>query len=266
MILFDQAGAGARTATTFGPPGSLQSFVEHFWIQRKTPTPAEPLWRIPPDANPYLIFTASALNSGEPRVRCMLVGPCSTFLDIPVGNRVYTCGVRLRPGVLRLLARLPACELTNEALPVEEVFGARGLQLLDQLGEPTSWDQAPLRMAEFLRRELTQHDSFRPLPIHRIGRVDELAEEVGCATRTLHYRMTQDIGFSPKLWLRIERLHRAVASSIARVKPWAEIATNCGFADQAHMVREFKALLGESPTAWSRRSPFVPLAEAAGAE
>jgi AraC-like DNA-binding protein len=248
----------------FSPPPSLQPFVEHFWVQRKIPASTEQLWRIPPDANPYLIFTASA--SGQPRARCRLVGPCSTFLDIPVGGRVYTCGVRLRPGVLRLLVRLPASELTNEALPIEEVFAARGLQLLDQLGEPTSWDQAPVRMAEFLRRELTRHDSFRPLPIHRVGSVDELAGNVGCATRTLHHRVTQDIGFSPKLWLRIERLHRAIASSIARIKPWAEIATSCGFADQAHMVREFKALLGESPTIWSKRSPFVPSAEAAGAE
>jgi len=248
-----------------GAPRSLQPFVEHFWTQRKVPASAEQLWRIPPDANPYLIFTASSSTSGEPRVRCMLVGPCSRFLDIPVGNRVYTCGVRLRPGVLRLLARLPVFELTNEALPIEEVFAARGLRLLDQLGEPASWDQAPARMAEFLRRELAKHDSFRPLPIRRTRSVDALAEEVGCATRTLHYRVVQEVGFSPKLWLRIERLHRAIASSIARVGPWAEIATNCGFADQAHMVREFKALLGESPTAWSRRSPFVPLAEAAGA-
>jgi len=266
MILFDQAGAGARTATMFGPPGSLQSFVEHFWTQRKIPASAAQSWRIPPDANPYLIFTASASTSGEPRVRCMLVGPCSTFLDIPVGDRVYTCGVRLRPGVLRLLARLPAFELTNGALPVEEVFGVRGRQLLDQLGEPTSWNHAPLRMAEFLRRELTRHGSFRPLPIHRVGSVDELAEDVGCATRTLHYRAMQDIGFSPKLWLRIERLHRAIASSIGGARPWAEIAANCGFADQAHMVREFKALLGESPTAWSKRSPFVPSAETACAD
>jgi len=265
MILFDQAGAAARTATMFRPPRSLQSFVEHFWVQRKIPASADQLWRIPPDANPYLIFTASALTSGEPRVRCRLVGPCSRFLDIPVGNRVYTCGIRLRPGVLRLLVRLPASELTNEALPIEEVFAAGGLQLLDQLGESTAWDQAPLRMAEFLQRELTKHDSFRPLPIHSVGSVDELAEDVGCATRTLHHRVMQEIGFSPKLWLRIERLHRAIASSIARVKPWAEIAMNCGFADQAHMVREFKALLGESPTAWSKRSPFLPPVEA-GAE
>ncbi|MGH8125830.1 MAG: helix-turn-helix domain-containing protein [Bryobacteraceae bacterium] len=258
MILFDQAGAGARTATMFAAPPSLRPFVEHFWTQRDVSPSIDQPWRIPPDANPYLIFTVLESASRELRTRCMLVGPCSSFLDIPVRGRVFTCGVRLRPGVLPLLTRLPAFELTNGALPVEEAFGSRGRVLLEQLSEPTFWDQAPQRMAEFLRRELTERGSFRPLSVHGIDRVHELAEIVGLSDRTLHHRVAQQIGFSPKLWLRIERLHRAIGCSLNRVRPWSDIAKHCGFADQAHMVREFTALLGESPTTWSKRSPFLP--------
>ena len=261
MILFDQAGAGARSATMWVPPLQLQPFVEHVWLQWEAAVPVGQCWRIPPDASPYLIFTVWKSATHDFHARCMLVGSCSGFLDIPVHDRVFTCGIRLRPGVLPLLTRLPAFELTNGAMTAEEAFGARGRRLLQQLGELTAWDQAPRRMARFLRDELREYGSFQPLPIHRAGSVCDLAEVVGCSTRTLRHRVAQQIGFAPKLWLRIERLHRVLMLSMSRQRPWSDIATHCGFADQAHMVREFTDLLGESPTAWSGRSPFLPANE-----
>lgn len=223
--------------------------------------PPDLAWRIPPDANPYLIFTAWKPTACEPYVRCMLVGPCASFLDIPVHSRVFTCGMRLRPGVLPLLTGVPAFELTGRALPVADIFGARGRQLLEQLSEPAAWGEAPRRMAAFLVREFARRPRFQLLPARSVGSVHELAEVTGLASRTLHHRVTQDIGLAPKLWLRIERLHRAIASSTNRIVPWSDVAAHCGYADQAHLVREFSELLGESPTIWSRRNPFLPTTE-----
>lgn len=266
MILFDQAGAGTRTANLFAAPLPLQAFVEHIWTQGDISAPVDLAWRIPPDANPYLIFTAWASAAGGPRTRCVLVGPCAGFLDIPVHGRVFTCGVRLRPGVLPLLTGLPAFEMAGQAWSVADIFGARGRQLLEQLGEPSSWTEAPLRLAAFLAREFAKHSRFRPLPVQRADSVRDLAEIAGLATRTLHYQVTQNVGLAPKLWLRIERLHRAIASSTNRVGPWSDVAARCGYADQAHLVREFSELLGEPPSVWSRRNPFLPLTEPPSAE
>lgn len=265
MILFDQAGAGANSAMMFRAPPALRPFVEHFWTLREITAAVDQPWRIPPDANPYLIFTASESSFREFRTRCILVGPGASFLDMPVRGRLFTCGVRLRPGVLPLLIRLPAIELADRAMPIDEAFGARGRGLLERLSDPASWDLAPRLMAEFLMRELAERPSFEPFPIDRAASVHELAGAVGLSTRTLHHRVIQQIGVSPKRWLRIERLHRAIAASMNRICSWSDVAMHCGFADQAHLVREFADLLGESPTAWSRRSPFLPSADAADA-
>jgi AraC-like DNA-binding protein len=81
---------------------------------------------------------------------------------------------------------------------------------------------------------------------------------VGWSARTLQYRVTEQIGVSPKRWLRIERLHRAIAALLIDGRTWSDIAADCGFADQSHMAREFVDLLGESPTTWRKRGPFVP--------
>lgn len=259
--MFDQAGAGAGTAKMMSAPPALQPFVEHFWTQRKFACSAGERWRLPPDANPYLILTVSDSTSDRPRVVCRLVGPASGLFDIPVDGRAFTCGVRLRPGVLPLLVRLPASEIANGSLRVEEVFGARGRRLLEQHEEPAAWDRAPQRMAEFLRRELADHESFQALPARRVSSVRELAEAAGWSARRLQYRVTEQIGVSPKRWLRIERLHRAIAASLTGGRSWSEIAAHCGFADQPHMVREFVDLLGECPTTWRKRGPFVPSEE-----
>lgn len=266
MILFDQAGAGARTAKMMAAPPPLRPFVEHFWIQGKVAARAGELWRIPPDANPYLIFTATRSVSDGIGVHCRLVGPASGLFDMPVAGRVFTCGVRLRPGVLPLLTHLPASELTDGYMSVADAFGARGRLLLEQLQDPAPWNRAPQRMAGFLWRELAERSSFRPLPARSVHTVHELADMVGWSARALQYRVREQIGVSPKRWLRIERLHRAIAASLQGRVAWVDVAMRCGFADQAHMVREFVDLLGESPTAWRKRGPFLPPEDSADGE
>ncbi|HEX7341892.1 MAG TPA: AraC family transcriptional regulator [Rhodanobacteraceae bacterium] len=259
MILFDQAGTAASSATMFKVPLALQPFVEHFWTLRESLPSNAQRWRIPPDANPYLIFTVSRSASGRSHADCRLVGPATGFFDMPVAGRVFTCGARLRPGVLPMLTRLPASTLTNDALHVDEIFGARGRRLLEQLSGALHIDtQAPRLMASFLLREFRQDGAFRLLPARHVHSVQELAGMLGWSPRTLQTRVADQVGLPPKLWLRIERLHRAIALAMQADRAWCDIALHCGFADQAHMVREFVALLGESPGVWQRRNPFAP--------
>jgi AraC-like DNA-binding protein len=137
---------------------------------------------------------------------------------------------------------------------VEEVFGARGRSLMNRLNEFKSSNQALGVLADFLGGELAGCEYSLPLSQDRCNRVQEMAAQAGMPIRTLHSRLMQHVGLSPKRLLRIERLHRVLANSQIRSVPWALLAATCGFADQAHMIREFQELLGEPPTAWSRRS------------
>ena len=64
------------------------------------------------------------------------------------------------------------------------------------------------------------------------------------------------MGISPKWLLRRYRLHE-VTERLATGTPidWAALATDLGFADQAHLSRDFADLFGEPPTAYARRYP-----------
>ncbi len=125
---------------------------------------------------------------------------------------------------------------------------------MNRLNEFRSSIQAVGVLAVFLGRELAGCKYTLPLSYGRCNRVEEMAAQAGMPIRTRHSRLMQQVGLSPKRLLRIERLHRVLANSRVRSVPWAQLAVTCGFADQAHMIREFRELLGESPTAWSSRS------------
>lgn len=253
MIHLDQAGAGAAEARIFPPSRAQKPFVENFWVQQTGSEPRGRSWRIIPDASPNLIFVVSREGS-HTHERCFLVGPRSRFADVTMADRILTCGARLRPGALPLLTRYPASDFTDRSVPVEDVFGARGKMLLEQLGELRSPLPAVGTISSFLSQEWPGQDPFDRLPLGRYTRVGEMAAQTSLPVRTLRSRLMQYVGLSPKRVIRIERLQRALVSAQGRAIAWAEVAAIAGFADQAHMSREFSDLLGESPTAWGHRS------------
>ena len=77
-------------------------------------------------------------------------------------------------------------------------------------------------------------------------RIDALADALGCSRRHLAKRFAEEVGASPKLAARLIRFEAARAR-LGSV-PLARLAAEHGFADQAHLSREFRALGGVSPT------------------
>lgn len=259
MFLLDQAGAGKHLSTIYFPDRGLQPFVEHFWIQQ-TPFPnkLKQPWRIVPDPNPHIIFSVSQNERSGRRIQCNLVGARSTFADVPVNTRLLTLGVRFLPGLLHLLCKLPATDFTDRAVPIPEVFGNRGTLLVEQLAECMASADLIRSISDFLSRELagvTYPGMFNP----KGDRADDFAAYLGLPSRTLHARVTQQVGLSPKRLLRIRRLHRALNAGVSSYLCWTRIAADGGFADQAHMIREFQCLLGEAPVAWKKRSHAADL-------
>ena len=254
MILLDQSGAAAKQSKLFAAMHHQALFVEYFWLQQNLSVPIGRSWRVIPEANPNLIFVITRTDDGFIRTRCCVVGPRSRFADVSMENRILTCGVRLRPGALPVLTRFPASNFTDRSPQVEEVFGVRGRSLMDGLNQFRSPIQAVRILADFLDRELTGCNRVLRRFQARCNRVEEMASQAGMPLRTLHSHLIQHIGLSPKRLLRIERLQRALAHCRDRSVPWVHLAVGCGFADQAHMIREFQDLLGESPTVWSGRS------------
>ncbi len=82
------------------------------------------------------------------------------------------------------------------------------------------------------------------------------AADLGVQTRSLQRLLKQKTGRSPVFWLRLARVRRA-ASRLAYPRNLAELAYDTGYADQAHMTREFRTWLGTTPRQISRDTGWL---------
>jgi transcriptional regulator GlxA family with amidase domain len=89
------------------------------------------------------------------------------------------------------------------------------------------------------------------------ARVTSIARDIGWSRKHLAARFTQEIGCGPKTVARIMRFNRAASLARTTDESWAGIAADCGYADQAHLIREFRDLAGDAPTDWRTRPEFV---------
>jgi AraC-like DNA-binding protein len=86
---------------------------------------------------------------------------------------------------------------------------------------------------------------------HGAPRIARLADRLGWSRKRLAARFRAEFGLAPKPLARILRFRRAQSLAAAGRPDWADIAAACGYADQAHLAREFRALAGRTPTAWA---------------
>src|SRR5262249_30129054 len=81
-----------------------------------------------------------------------------------------------------------------------------------------------------------------------ITRVEQLAREFHISVRGLQRLFSEYVGVSPKWVIQRSRLLEAVARGTAGTNVnWASLAADLGYADQAHLIRDFKRLVGRSP-------------------
>ena len=85
--------------------------------------------------------------------------------------------------------------------------------------------------------------------VHRGGQVsmDALASAAGVSSRQLERRFLRDVGIGPKLLCRIVRFQQVFRAVQRDDLSWAAIAADCGYYDQAHLIRDFQQFARQTP-------------------
>jgi AraC-like DNA-binding protein len=191
--------------------------------------------------------------------------PRGRFTEVLTGTgRVV--GVRFRPTGFRPFLGAPVSTLTDRVRPVEAVFGADGGALAAAV---LAADEAGA--VELLDRFLTERAPDRPDAAAEtveaivaraagdtaITRVAQLVEASGVGARTLQRLFADHVGVGPKWVIRRYRLHEAAAAaeSAGCGLDVAALAATLGYADQAHLTRDFTAMVGEPPARYARAAP-----------
>ncbi|OKI18511.1 hypothetical protein A6A25_39830 [Saccharothrix sp. CB00851] len=153
---------------------------------------------------------------------------------------------------------LPLRELANAAVGLDDLLGARARLLTERIAEAPDWP-ARFRLLDDHLAARVRHGPVLTRQVHGAWqrltasagrlRVDALADEVGWTRHHLAARFREQIGLPPKAIARVARLHHAVSLMTRAAPPaWADVAQACGYADQSHLNRDFRALTGCTPT------------------
>ena len=80
--------------------------------------------------------------------------------------------------------------------------------------------------------------------------VSTLAAKLGCSRKHLIARFRDQVGLPPKLLARILRFQRVLRriDAAPTLPRWADVAADCGYFDQAHLIREFREFSGSTPS------------------
>ena len=84
--------------------------------------------------------------------------------------------------------------------------------------------------------------------------VARLAEHAGLSPRHFRRRFRAAVGLAPKELARLRRLRTSAVDRAHGADPWVDLAARRGYADQAHLVREYRSLLGLTPTGFERHA------------
>lgn len=251
------------------PPLGLA--VEAIWLFSGY-RPAHRLERVLPSGTIEWVINlrADVFHSYDPRDlhRCetqpgsLIAGPRSRVQVIDTSQQAEIMGVHLRPAGLGMLSRIPADEFAEKDVPLECVWGRFADQCREELIEAGS----PREKILTLERLLTERLSLGRLP-HRVipealRRLEPgetplnlagLAADLGLSSRRFIEVFTESIGLSPKVYARIRRFQKALRRIHGSPRAdWADLAFDCGWYDQAHMIRDFRQFADLTPAEYGR--------------
>ena len=158
--------------------------------------------------------------------------------------------VNLDPLAARALVGVPLHELAGLAVPAEQILDPF---LVERLANTPGWDARFALLDETLAPRLADAHPSREVAWawQRLretqGRVavGELAAGLGWSRKRIVARFRDEIGLPPKAVARLLRFEHA--RELAGTMPWGELAFECGFSDQSHLIAEFRRITGRTP-------------------
>jgi AraC-like DNA-binding protein len=211
----------------------------------------------------FLQVTEGGVASRARRGVLCVGGPVTRALYKTMPPFPLAIGVRFRPGAAAPLLGVPAHELTDRIVRLEDLWDADGARLREALLAAPGVDEMLERLQGALRARLDRAPESPAAGLARQAlrritesatppRVEALAADVGVSARHLRRAFTATVGIGPKAFARAVRFQRA-AQAAASQTSWAAVAAEAGYYDQAHLIGDFRALAGTTPGAFVRR-------------
>lgn len=176
-------------------------------------------------------------------------------------------GVKFQPGGFHSLLGAPVCGITDRVIPIGNVLGPSGSRLEREVLAADGLACRVQIASAFLISELgspcVELRQVRAIVDYIAGnvsvtRVEDLVARFGMSIRRMQRLFGRLVGVGPKWVIQRSRLHETVARiHSGEDVDWVSLALELGYADQAHLIRDFKTVVGTPPASFARHSLFT---------
>ena len=251
------------------PAPALRSYVRCYWTLRADATGDASPQRVLPDGCVEIIINLGARfirhdesggTEGQPLE--LVVGPTTRHMTIAPSGAIRLVGVRFAPGGAVPFLSVAPQEVRDAAPSLADVASPFIGAVAERLAvAPFGVEGSVLDTALCARlaqaRRLTDHRVLASVHAARVAdqplRVDTLMSLTGLGARQLERTFRDHVGFGPKTLCRLVRFQRVVRAIEPTPRPsWARLAARHGYADQAHLAREFREFAGTTLTSYVR--------------
>jgi len=246
----------------FQPSLSVSRFVEFYWTLEDV-SPGSSVQRIVPDGRPGII-----LNFGRPyesekdgawklQPECFFIGQITGPLLLRASGAASMLGIQFRPHGAAQFLRMSMPELTNSAILIEDLSRdlSRGLGPLRDLSSPAARIAALDSMLSGLAEVAPAGNDPVAYAVEHLERtrgqigIRSLADRIGWSSRQFQRRFKASVGISPRLFGRMQRFQGVFHAIEGFSSGWVNAAVDCGYFDQAHLIRDCREFSGKTPGA-----------------
>jgi len=242
------------------PPADLAHCIAHYWmvswdLSGQKPHRQETL----PHPNIHVVFEKD--NS--------MVGGVTTgrFTRVLQGQS-HVFGVKFRPGGFHPFLKAPVSSLTNRTIPVNRILGKDVDALEATVVSSCEEDNMIEAATAFFRLCAPEPDEAIALASQLVDHileepgiktVDDLVRRTGIGKRSLQRIFSEYVGINPKWVIRRYRLHELIERlNSGESMDWAQLALELGYFDQAHLINDFRSVIGYSPTHYQSMAGVIP--------
>jgi AraC-like DNA-binding protein len=248
--------------------GDYQGWQE--WADAPIDRPQLPVVMVPVIFNlgPLWEIGAPDVPWGTPRVYdSFLAGLHDGIATTRSGGNAACLQINLTPLAAHLLLGQPTVELANRTLAFEDLLGAPGRDLIDQLRAAPNWARRFQLIDRFLLARLaggavrgeTAFALQRLEASHGKVAIGAIADDLGLSRKRLISHFQAEIGLAPKTIARLYRFNRMLALLAApKKRGLAELADLAGYYDQAHFNRDFRDFARTTPGEYLATLPDRP--------
>ncbi len=249
-----------ETYRVIKPSALLASFIKNYWILKIDNS--EPVTeRTIPIGCIHLTFHRGrqlfSLTAKDFQPKTFICGQTTFYADVQSTGYLDMISVTFQPQAAKIFFQIPVNQFYNKNISVEDTDDIELKDLGKRIADTQDDNLCICFIEDFLIRRLCNFSEYNlsriTAAVDKINAqskifINELSDLTCLSNKQFGRVFSEYIGINPKEFIRIIRLQRALFMlQKSSNDNYAQLAFDCGFYDQSHLIKEFKEFSGYTP-------------------